>query len=148
MLLPNRFRVEKFLYNLFSTNTTLMPKIGNTLRLYREVAPPEPPFPYFVYGLRVDSHGPEDFFVEGALALSIYTLVVNGRYGQNEAIQQSVDDLLNSKFYRHAEGTDEALQISFYLDDDRSVNTDHQDIERADLIYYFKMNTRYQPPEI
>lgn len=148
MLMPNRFRLEKFLHHLFSNDAELMPKIGNNLRLYREIAPPEPYFPYFVYGIRIDAHGPEDFFVDGALALSIYTLVVNGRYGQNEAIQQTIDNLLNGKFYRHAEGTNEEIQVHFYLDDDRSVNTDHQDIERTDLIYFFKINTRYQAPQI
>jgi len=147
-LSPNRYRLEKFLYQLFENSTELMPKIGNVLRMYRETAPPEPSFPYFVYSAKIDFYGVEEFFLDGAIAISIYTMILDGRYGQNEAIQETIVEMLHGKFYRHAEGTKDEVQVHFYLNDDRSVPTDNIDIERTDLIFTFKINSNYSPPKL
>lgn len=147
-LAPNRYRLEKFLYQLFENSTELMPKIGNKLRMYRETAPPEPSFPYFVYSMKIDDYGVEEFFLDGAMAISIYTMILNNRYGQNEAIQETIVNLLHGKFYRHAEGTKEEIQVQFYMNDDQAVPTDNINIERTDLIFTFKINSNYSPPTI
>ena len=112
--------------------------------MYRETAPPEPSFPYIVYSIKIDPYGVEEFFVSGGLAISIYTLILNNRYGQNEAIQESIVELLHGKFYNDEQGTKNEIQATFYLNDDRSVNTENIDIERTDLVFNFQINSNYR----
>lgn len=138
-------RIERLIYDVISSDTQFLAIVGGNIRLYRVVAPDEPTFPYMVYDIRTNPHGPEDALITGAYAISMYTYIQNNRYGQVDAMRRRFQELFDNKFLQSNYEPEGDIYMQFYPMETAFVETGSFQVQRTDLTYLFKINTHYQP---